>query len=235
MQFTILFVDDDNQVRPAVTALLRAEGFRVFEAASNREALDILERERVDVLFTDVVMPDEDGIALAKRARQLRPSIRVLFATGYYSRARSAEEHGKLIFKPARAHEIRSALTDVLGGVHKAEENMRDAGFYRGLARQCRALLKDAHNPELLGQLKAWALECDRQADRALRECSGEDIRQQARRYEQRAAEYRAVADQMQNSTSRASFRHLAATYEAMARRLEARAERTGRRRAEIG
>lgn len=77
MQFTILFVDDDNQVRPAVTALLRAEGFRVFEAASNREALDILERERVDVLFTDVVMPDEDArqegpAAPAKHPRALR-------------------------------------------------------------------------------------------------------------------------------------------------------------------
>ena len=108
---------------------------------------------------------------------------------------------------------------------------MPEAAFFRGLARQCRTRLKATGNPELQAQLETWVVECDRRADRALREQSGGDIHDQARRHEQRAAEYRAVADQMQNPTSRASFRHLAETYEAMARRLEARADRTNRRR----
>jgi hypothetical protein len=103
---------------------------------------------------------------------------------------------------------------------------MVDLVFYRQLARHCRALLKVARNPELLAQLETWALECDRQADRALRTRPSDDIREQSRRHHMRAAEYRAVADQMQNPTARASFRHLAETYEAMGRRLENRANR---------
>lgn len=112
---------------------------------------------------------------------------------------------------------------------------MPEAAFFRGLARQCRTLLKVTGNPELLAQLETWVVECDRRADRAAREHSGSGIRDQAGRYAQRAGEYRAVANQMQNPTSRASFRHLAETYEAMARRLEARADRTDRRRTGAG
>jgi hypothetical protein len=103
---------------------------------------------------------------------------------------------------------------------------MVDLAFYRQLARQCRALLKVARDPDLFAQLETWALECDRRADVALRERPSGDIREQAKRYQHRGAEYRAVADQMQNPTACASLRHLAETYEGMARRLEMRADR---------
>jgi hypothetical protein len=102
---------------------------------------------------------------------------------------------------------------------------MGDHSFFRQIARQCRGLLKKTRNPELFAQLRKWALECDRKADRALRTQPSEDMREQARRHERRAAEYRAVADQMENPTARASYRHLAATYGAMAQRLEERAK----------
>jgi hypothetical protein len=103
---------------------------------------------------------------------------------------------------------------------------MVDLAFYRQLAGQCRALLKVARDPDLFAQLETWALECDRRADVALRARPSGDIRRQAKHYEQRAAEYLAVADQMQNPTVCASLRHLAETYEAMARGLEMRADR---------
>lgn len=116
--FTVLYVDDDHQVRETVTALLRAEGFRVLEASSAIEAMRLITSERVDVLFTDIVMPNRDGIELAKQAQQLRPDIRVIFATGYFSQARDAETLGKLLFKPVRANEIRAALDEMLQGAH---------------------------------------------------------------------------------------------------------------------
>ena len=111
---TVLFVDDDDQVRAPVAELLRREGFRVFSAASALEAMRILAREPVDILFTDVVMPGEDGLELARQARALQPKIRVLFATGYYSQAANAERMGRLLFKPIRADEIRRALREAL-------------------------------------------------------------------------------------------------------------------------
>ena len=112
--FTILFVDDDRAVREPVVQLLRREGFRVLMAGSSLSAIPILAREHVDILVTDIAMPDQDGIELAKQAKALQPDIAVLFATGYASRAANAEKLGKLLFKPMRAHEIGSAITEAL-------------------------------------------------------------------------------------------------------------------------
>lgn len=108
---TVLFVDE---VREPVTELLRREGFRVLAAGSALEAMRILASEPIDILFTDVVMPGQDGLTLAKQARALQPAIRVLFATGYYSQAAKAEEMGRLLFKPIRADEMRTALREAM-------------------------------------------------------------------------------------------------------------------------
>ncbi len=113
--FTVLLVDDDDLVRAPLAALLKLHGVRVLTAVSATEALSILTRERADVLFTDIVMPDQDGIELAKQAKKLQPDLRIMFATGYFSRAASAERLGKLLFKPLRADEVQAALDDVLG------------------------------------------------------------------------------------------------------------------------
>lgn len=113
--FTILFVDDDDLVRTSLVDLLKARGFRVLSAGGAIEAMRVLAQEHVDVLFTDLVMPDQDGIELAKQAKRLRPGLRILFATGYYSRAASAEGLGRLLFKPLRAGEIEAALDDTIG------------------------------------------------------------------------------------------------------------------------
>jgi two-component system, cell cycle response regulator CpdR len=113
--FTILLVDDDELVRAPLARLLSTHGVRVLTAASAIEAMRVLAQERVDVLFTDIVMPDKDGIELARQAQQLQPGIRLMFATGYFSRAATAAQLGKLLFKPLRASEIEAALNDVLG------------------------------------------------------------------------------------------------------------------------
>ncbi len=113
--YTVLLVDDDDLVRSSLMRLLEAHGCRVFVAASAVEAMRILAQESVDVLFTDIVMPDQDGIELAKQAKKLQPDLRIMFATGYFSRAASAERLGKLLFKPLRADEVQAALDDVLG------------------------------------------------------------------------------------------------------------------------
>jgi two-component system, cell cycle response regulator CpdR len=112
--FTVLFVDDDELIRAPVAEILNLAGFRVFVAGSAPEAVRVLVQEHVDLLFTDVVMPDLNGIELAIHARQLQPGIRVMFATGYFSRAADAAALGKVLFKPMRANQIEDALNDVL-------------------------------------------------------------------------------------------------------------------------
>jgi YesN/AraC family two-component response regulator len=110
----VMFVDDEDEVRAPLAALVRIEGFRVFEARNTPEALRVLAQEHVDVLFTDVVMPEPDGIELAERARHLQPHIRIIFATGYLLRAATADRMGKLLFKPVRAKDILGALNEVM-------------------------------------------------------------------------------------------------------------------------
>jgi CheY-like chemotaxis protein len=111
---TILFVEDDEGVRESIAAILALNGFRLLVAQSGYEAMRLFAQEHVDVLFTDVVMPGFNGIELAKHAKQLRPDLKVLFMTAYYSRAREAKELGKLLFKPVRDVQIVAALTDLL-------------------------------------------------------------------------------------------------------------------------
>jgi PAS domain S-box-containing protein len=79
----VLLVEDNDQVRDFAESLIAELGYRVLSAASGEAALLILESEPVDLLFTDVVMPGMDGIALARRARDLRPDLPVLLASGY--------------------------------------------------------------------------------------------------------------------------------------------------------
>ncbi len=81
---TILIVDDDALINIGTADMIEDMGLRALEAYSGREALDILERgDAIDLLITDYSMPGMTGVELAARARQLRPSLPVLLATGY--------------------------------------------------------------------------------------------------------------------------------------------------------
>ena len=110
---TVLLVDDDDLARDSLTRLLEAHGCRVHVAASALEAMRILAQEHVDVLFTDIIMPDQDGIELAKQAKLLRPDLRVMFATGYYSKAADTAGLGVLLFKPIRDRDLGAILASV--------------------------------------------------------------------------------------------------------------------------
>jgi signal transduction histidine kinase/CheY-like chemotaxis protein len=117
---TILVVEDDDEVRTYSVEILRELGYRVVEAHDGPSALRLLERQvRVDLLFTDVVLPGGvTGAQVAAQARELKPSLKVLFTTGY---ARNAIiHHGrldkgvKLITKPFGSTELAARVRDVL-------------------------------------------------------------------------------------------------------------------------
>ncbi len=99
-----------------ITEALAARGFRVLTTDDGYEALRLLAQEHVDVLFTDLVMPDLDGVELVKQARLLRPDLRVIMETGYASRAKEAASLGKLLFKPLRADQIEAEIRRMLAG-----------------------------------------------------------------------------------------------------------------------
>ena len=84
----ILVVEDDEHVRNMTVAMLRDIGYVVVHAAKPAEALEkIRTLPRIDLLFTDVVMPEMNGRQLADKALAMRPGLRVMFATGYTQNA----------------------------------------------------------------------------------------------------------------------------------------------------
>ena len=81
----VLLVEDEEAVRTLARESLRAYGYEVIEASSGEEAirLSASDGERIDLLLTDVVMPMMSGRQLAEQLAELRPSMRVLYMSGY--------------------------------------------------------------------------------------------------------------------------------------------------------
>jgi CheY-like chemotaxis protein len=94
----ILLVEDDPGVREYARKTLLRQGYRVLEAASGRQALPVWEQHRheIDILFTDVVMPDGlNGLELAQRLQREKPSLRVIYASGYSAEVAGGDFTGR--------------------------------------------------------------------------------------------------------------------------------------------
>jgi CheY-like chemotaxis protein len=118
MSFSILVVEDEEDVRELVSTSLRNRGYSVLSVPNAEVALQILmEQVKFDLLFTDIVMPGVmDGFELADQAKRLQPELKVLYATGFshVSRRPADQLHGKLIQKPYRPDEIASEVRTAL-------------------------------------------------------------------------------------------------------------------------
>jgi CheY-like chemotaxis protein len=115
---TILVVEDNEEVREMAIATISDLGYRVLKAPNGPAAFDLLHKdERVDLLFSDVVMPGGmNGYELIRKARSVRPGLKALVTSGYANRALKDGEpvDVPLLQKPYRradlAHQLRAAL-----------------------------------------------------------------------------------------------------------------------------
>jgi CheY-like chemotaxis protein len=109
---TVLVVEDDAMVRDIIVTELADAGFAVIEAPSGDDALVILQRETsIDVLFTDIRMPgDLDGWDLAERARELRPKLPVIYASGFSATPAREVPGGVFLTKPYTTRVILDAV-----------------------------------------------------------------------------------------------------------------------------
>jgi CheY-like chemotaxis protein len=113
---TVLLVEDDAGVRAVTAALLKELHFTIIEADSGARALDIIEREpSIDLLFTDIVMPGGiNGFELGRLARERRPQLAVLYATGYAASFSASEQGADILTKPYREFDLLSKLRTLL-------------------------------------------------------------------------------------------------------------------------
>jgi hypothetical protein len=117
---TILVVDDDENVRHLVASMLKASGYSVIAPATPFEALRICGElsTPLDLLLTDMVLPETDGAQVAEKARAARPGLRVLFMSGYTEhpvlRLPSFDRGAPFIQKPFTMATLTAKVQEVL-------------------------------------------------------------------------------------------------------------------------
>lgn len=139
----LLVVDDEALARQNLSHLFRKEGYRVTTCADGAAALAALERERFDVVLTDLRMPGIDGMALLKACREHHPNTKVIMLTAFASldNAVAAVKAGAFHYlaKPFRLAEVRELVARALELGRLEQENSQ--------LRQQLALLQDQPRP----------------------------------------------------------------------------------------
>jgi two-component system, cell cycle sensor histidine kinase and response regulator CckA len=121
-QDTILLVEDEEAVRSFAARALRMRGYHVLEASGGEEALDIVKNDgnKIDLIITDVVMPNMDGPTMVRHVKLLKPDLRVIFMSGYAEEAfrRNDQNSEDIHFlpKPFGLKQLAAKVKEVLAG-----------------------------------------------------------------------------------------------------------------------
>jgi len=120
---TILVVEDESALRELSSSILKQEGYKVFEAGNGVEALAILEKEKVDLVLSDVIMPIMDGNVLAEKIRMLYPHIKIQLISGFMEfeeiPVATKDLYKTILNKPVTSKE----LLDCISGLLRRERN----------------------------------------------------------------------------------------------------------------
>ncbi len=141
----ILIVDDDEMVLSGLAATLESEGYGVDTAHSGNEAIQAMEARLPDLVLTDLVMEDVDGMALLRRVIERWPTVPVVVLTGHGTAdsAMEAVRNGAADFiqKPAKPEDIVSRIAGVLAGVEMRRklETERESARERQMRTDSRA------------------------------------------------------------------------------------------------
>ncbi len=113
---TILVVEDDAIVRMLIVDVLEELEFKVLEADGSEPALEKLKdlTQQIDLMMTDVGLPEMDGRELANEARVLRPALPILFASGYAETIEVPQDM-HVIGKPFSIDQLRDKVNSILG------------------------------------------------------------------------------------------------------------------------
>jgi len=114
----ILVVDDEPSLVRLNTTILEGQGYRVIATESAKEALEILEGEPIDLLLSDVIIPDMDGYQLAAVVLQKYPAVKIQLISGFSDERNLDDVNGalsaKLLHKPCHAHTLLRRVRELL-------------------------------------------------------------------------------------------------------------------------
>ncbi len=114
----ILLAEDDDDMRKFLVKALQRAGYDVVSFDNGQSAYDRLREEPFTLLLTDIVMPEMDGIELARKATELDPDIKVMFITGFAAVALNPESNApkeaKVLSKPFHLKELVTQVEQLL-------------------------------------------------------------------------------------------------------------------------
>ena len=116
-QKRILLAEDDDAMRVYLQRALHQAGYVVDAVDRGTEAVPLLENERYELLLSDIVMPEMDGIELAQRCNEISPSTKVMFITGFAAvtlKASREQPHAKVLSKPFHLRDLVMEVERVL-------------------------------------------------------------------------------------------------------------------------
>ena len=114
----IILAEDDNDMRRFLVKALQNAGFDVISYDNGLSAYQRLREEPFELLLTDIVMPEMDGIELARRAAELDPDIKIMFITGFAAVAlnsdSAAPKNAKVLSKPVHLRDLVNEVQKML-------------------------------------------------------------------------------------------------------------------------
>ena len=114
----ILLAEDDEDMRKFLVKALQNAGYEVISFGNGSEAYERLKEEPFTLLLTDIVMPEMDGIELARRAADLDPDLKIMFITGFAAVALNpdsqAPKDAKVLSKPFHLRDLVSEIERLL-------------------------------------------------------------------------------------------------------------------------
>lgn len=114
----ILVVDDEPEIVDTLKDYLSGKGYKVIGALSGEEALDILEKEKTDLILMDIMMPGIKGTEVSRIIKQKYPSVKVIILTGYPKETEELLRENILegmFTKPIRLQELYNKLSELIG------------------------------------------------------------------------------------------------------------------------
>lgn len=105
----ILLAEDDEAMRGYISRALEKAGFAVVAVDRGTDAIPMLEKGHFDLLLSDIVMPEMDGIELAQRCNELSPRTKVMFITGFAAvtlKASREQPQAKVLSKPFHLRDL---------------------------------------------------------------------------------------------------------------------------------
>ena len=117
---TVLLVEDEEAVRRFAARALARQGYKVLEAGTGTEALEVMRKtgDEVNLVISDIVMPEMDGPALLKALRKKKPGLRIIFISGYAEDAMKSltgDEEFTFLAKPFQLKELVATVKETLG------------------------------------------------------------------------------------------------------------------------